>query len=161
MSGNGISAIRLSSITTGFQSGLVATLIAGSMLLMNNALRGIPEIQIARTLAGILGSPDQIMVGVAGILVTGIFVFGALYAVLSPRLPLRSQLGRSLAFAAASWLLMMLVFMPVGGSGWFGLNGGPIVPLATLVLSIVYWIVLGVTYRWLATPDEESDGARA
>jgi hypothetical protein len=33
---------------------------------------------------------------------------------------------------------MMLVFMPLGGAGLFGLDRSPVVPLVTLVLNLVY-----------------------
>src|SRR5262245_56394462 len=151
----------MTSIRMGFASGVVATVVAGSMLLMNNALHSFPDVRVARSLAGILGSPDHIMVGVAAILVTGIFVFGALFAVLAPRLPMRMYLVKSLAFAAVSWLLMMVLFMPLAGAGLFGLGRSPAVPAATLVLNLAYWLVLGMSYRWLVGPAPQSERARS
>lgn len=139
----------MNSIKMGFLGGLMGTFVAGSMLLMNNALNSFPQLHVAHAMAAILGSPDNVMVGVAAIMVIGIVVFGALFAVIAPRLPMRSYLVKGLAFAGASWLLMMVVFMPLDGAGFFGLKGGPIVPEATLVLNLAYWIMLGVTYSWL------------
>jgi hypothetical protein len=145
----------MTSIKMGFMSGLVATVVAGSMLLVNNAFHSFPEVRVARSLAAILGSPDQVMVGVAAILVTGIFVFGALFAVFAPRLPVRTYLAKSLAFGAASWLLMMVLFMPLAGAGLFGLGRSLAVPAATLVLNLAYWLVLGMSYRWLVGPQPQ------
>ena len=146
----------MTSIKMGFLSGLVATVIAGSMLLVNNALHSFPDVRVARSLAAILaGSPDQLAVGVAAILITGIFVFGALFAVLAPRLPARTYLAKSLAFAAASWLLMMVLFMPLAGAGLFGLGRSLVVPGATLVLNLAYWIALGLSYRYLMGPEPQ------
>jgi hypothetical protein len=139
----------MTSIKNGFISGGLATYVFGSMLLVNNALHSYPEVRFARTLAGILGSPGDVMVGVAAILITGIFVFGGLFAVYAPRLPMRTYFAKSLALAAVSWLLMMVVFMPLGGAGIFGLDRSPVVPIATLVLNLAYWLVLGMSYRWL------------
>jgi hypothetical protein len=147
----------MASIKNGFLSGLLATVIAGSMLLMNNALHQFPEVQVARTLSGMLGAPDQFMVGVIAILSIGIFVFGALFAVLAPRLPFPTWLGKGLAFGAASWLVMMVVYMPLGGAGLFGLERSGIVPVVTLVLNLAYWVVLSLTYRWLSSPAELTD----
>src|SRR6187551_3276813 len=113
-------------IKDGIISAGLATYVAGSMLLVNNALHSYPEVRFARTLAGILGSPDDVMVGVATILITGIFVIGVLFAVFAPRLPIRSYFAKSLALAAVSWLLIMVVFMPLGGVGLFGLERSPV-----------------------------------
>jgi hypothetical protein len=142
----------MTSIKAGFLSGLLGTYVAGSMLLMNNALHSFPDVRVARTLAGLLGSPGDVMVGVAVILITGIFVFGALFAVLAPRLPMRMYLAKSLAFGLVSWLLMMVLFMPLAGAGLFGLGRSPVVPAVTLVLNLAYWLVLGMSYRWLVGP---------
>jgi len=147
----------MTSIKMGFMSGGVATVVAGSMLLMNNALHSFPEVRVARTLAGILGSPDQVMVGVTAILIAGIFVFGALFAVLAPRLPMRMYLVKSLVFGVASWLLMMVLFMPLAGAGLFGLGRSLAVPAATLVLNLAYWLVLGMSYRFLVGPQPEGE----
>ncbi len=144
-------------IKNGFMSGLLATVIAGSMLLMNNALHQFPEVQFARTLSELLGAPGQIMTGVIAILFIGIFAFGALYAVLAPRLPVPSYLGRGLAFGAVSWLVMMVVYMPLVGAGLFGLERSGIVPIAMLVLNLAYWVVLSLTYRWLSSAAELTD----
>jgi len=90
----------LDDIKTGWISGLVATVFAGSMLLLNNALHGIPEIHIARTLSRILGSPDGIMSGVIGILVIGILVFGGLFPFVARKIPLRSYFAKGIALGA-------------------------------------------------------------
>ena len=147
----------MTSIKNGFISGGLATYVAGSMLLVNNALHSFPEVRFARTLAGILGSPDDVMIGVATILITGIFVIGVLYAVFAPRLPIRSYFAKSLALAAVSWLLIMVVFMPLGGVGLFGLERSPVVPVAMLVLNLAYWLVLGMSYYWLTKSGSQPD----
>src|SRR5262245_17749250 len=151
----------MTSIKNGFISGGLATYVFGSMLLLNNALHFFPDVRIARTLAAILGSPDDVMVGVAAILIVGIFVVGGLFAVFAPRLPIRTYFARSLALAAVSWLFMMVVFMPLGGAGLFGLDRSPVVPVITLVLNLAYWLVLGMSYRWLNGPDVTPGPARA
>jgi hypothetical protein len=100
------------------------------------------------------------MAGVVVFVITGIFIGGGLFAAFAARLPVPTYFGKSLAFAAATWLLLMLVGMPVTGAGLFGLNGGLVVPEATLVLNIAYWIVLGMTYRWMLAPSAQPDPSR-
>ncbi len=147
----------MNGIKTGFMSGAIATFVAGSMLLMNNALRQFPDVHIAKTLSALLGAPGQTMVGVIAIMILGIFVFGALFAVLAPRLPVRTYLAKGLVFGVASWLVMMVVYMPLGGGGLFGLERSVVVPFVTLVLNLVYWVVLSQMFRYLRAPYELTD----
>jgi len=135
-------------------SGLVATVFTGSMLLMNNALHAIPGINITRTLANLLGS-DSIMAGVAAILVAGIAVFGALFPYIAPRIPVRSYFAKGLLLGIATWLGMMLLVMPLGGSGLFGMSASSVVAPVALVLSLVYWMVLVLSYQWLSGQSQE------
>ena len=135
------------SIRNGLISAIFATLAAGSMMLMNNALHRVPELHLARTLAAVLGYPDRLMVGWIAFLVLGILVFGVLFALLAPKLPVRSYLVKGLIFGVMSWLLMMVVIMPLAGAGFFGVSRGHILALAALVLNLVYWIVLSLIYR--------------
>ena len=48
-----------------------------------------------------------------------------------------------------TWLVMMLVLMPMAGAGLFGLRLGTMAPLMTLVLHLIFGIVLGWTYGQL------------
>jgi hypothetical protein len=132
---------------SGMQAGLFASFTAAGMVLMNNAVHGIAELRPAHTLATILGS-DSVMTGWIALLVLGIVVFGALFAALEQRIPIRSALLKGTVFGIASWLLMMTVFMPLGGGGLFGLERGTGAAPAALVLNLVYWVILSVVYRW-------------
>lgn len=144
----------------GIYSGVLGTFVTGAMLLMSNALHSIPEIHVARSLAVMLGAPDHIMAGVAVFVIVGV-LGGMLFAALAPKLPVPSYFGKSLACAGTTWLFLMVVCMPLTGAGLFGLHGGPIVPEATLVLNVVYWLVLGLTYRWLLAPAAQADTTQA
>jgi len=150
----------MENIKSGFIGGFVATFVVVSMMLMNNALHSIPEVHVARTLAGILGFADRPLVGWIVMLVSGIFVVGGLFAAYSRRLPMRSYLAKGLACGMVSWLLMMVVFMPLGGAGLFGLERSAVVPLVTLLLNLAYWVVLSLTYRWVAGSASLSDQIR-
>ena len=136
------------SLRSGIQGGFVATFAASAMLLMNNATGKIPEIHIARTLSNLIGAPGQFMPGWLTFVAIGTLVFGTIFAVVAPRIPLRSNLVKGVLFGLAIWLGMMLVFMPLAGAGVFGMNRGTIVPVATLVLTLVYGTVLATVYSW-------------
>src|SRR5689334_9377550 len=150
----------MSRITMGFYSGLVATLITGCMLLMKNALHVIPQLHVARSISGLLGMHESVMGGVAVIFVLGIFVFGGLFATYASKIPVRSYLGKSILCGIVMWLGWTAVLMPLGGSGFFGLEGGAAVPVGALVLSLAYWLILGMGYRWLSGPVSQPSAGR-
>jgi hypothetical protein len=150
----------MSRIKMGFYSGLVATLITGCMLLMKNALHTIPQLHVTRSISGLLGSHDSVLPGVVVIFVLGVFVFGGLFATYAAKIPVRSYLGKSILCAVAMWLLWTAVLMPLTGDGFFGLTGGMAVPLGALVLSVAYWLLLGMGYRWISAPAGEADPSR-
>ena len=133
-------------------SGLVATLVIGSMMVMNNAVHGWPNVGIGKMLASLLGEPEQVFHGWLVFLVLGIFVCSNLYAFLAPKIPIRSYLVKGMLFALASWLIAMLVLWPLTGADPFVLNRGHITAAVTLLLSLVYWLVFSILYRWLWVP---------
>jgi hypothetical protein len=150
----------MSRIKMGFYSGLVATLITGCMLLMKNALHTIPQLHVARSISGLLGMHESVMAGIIAIFVLGVLVFGGLFAVYAPKIPVRSYLGKSVLCGVAMWLVWTAVLMPLGGSGFFGLEGGMAVPIGALVLSLAYWLILGVSFRWLSAPVAQPNAGR-
>ena len=140
-------------IKTAFLGGFVATVVVGSMLLMNNAIHRLPRLGIGRSLASIIGFPDSLFAGWVLFVVLGIFGFSAIFALIAPRIPVKTYLVKGLVFGAALWLLMMIVFMPLAGQGLFAFDRGHIVAALCLVVNLVYGLILSLTYRWLAGPD--------
>lgn len=132
-------------------AGLVATVVIGSMLIMNNAVHGLPNVGIGKMLASLLGEPDHVFYGWLAFLVLGIFVCSNLFAFLEPKVPIRSYLVKGLLFALVSWLIAMIVLWPLVGADPFLLNRGHVHAAETLVLSLVYWLVFSLIYRWLWT----------
>ena len=148
-------------IKTAFIAGLVATFVVGSMLLMNNAIHRLPRLGIGRSLASIIGTPDNLLVGWLLFVVLGIFVFSVAFAWSAPRIPARMYVVKGLLFGAACWLLMMIVFMPLVGHGFFALNEGFVVAELCLVVNLVYGLVVSLTYRWLVGPELASNAVKA
>ena len=147
------------SIRSGLQGGFAASFAASAMMLMNNAIGKIPEVHIAKTLAAMLGSGT--LGGWLAFFAIGTVVFGVIFALAAPRMPTRSNFVKGLLFGFAIWLGMMLIFMPLAGAGVFGMNRGTIVPLATLALTLVYGIVLGIVYGWDAAADAPGSAEKA
>ena len=134
-------------------SSSVATFVAAAMMMMNNALHSIPELHVARTLAGILGYPGTPLVGWMAFFILGMLVCGLLFAAVAPRIPVRSYLAKGLLFGVGSWLFMMLVMMPLAGAGFFGAVRGHVLALAAFVLNLSYWVALSLVYRYLIGPE--------
>lgn len=132
-------------------AGLVATVVIGSMLIMNNAVHGLPNVGIGKMLASLLGTPDHVFYGWLVFLVLGIFVCSNVFAFLEPKISSQSYLVKGLLFALVTWLIAMLVLWPLVGADPFLLNRGHVHAAETLVLSLVYWLVFSLIYRWLWT----------
>ncbi|MEO8537343.1 MAG: DUF6789 family protein, partial [Betaproteobacteria bacterium] len=45
-----------------------------------------------------------------------------------------------------AWFLMMVIVMPMAGTGVFGLDLGMMAPVMTLILHLIYGAVLGGVY---------------
>lgn len=65
----------------------------------------------------------------------------------------------SLAAATAAWLGIVLVLLPLGGSGFLGLAAGPTTPLVWAVLLVFYAAVLQLA-SWTPSPIEVEDMGR-
>jgi hypothetical protein len=142
----GTSTIAL--VRSGILAGFAATCVASVIMLMNNAIGKIPDLHIPQTLSVMLGEPDHIMVGGITFFITGTFLFGIIYPLIAPRLPVRSNPVKGLLFGVAIWLAMMLLVMPLAGAGFFAVNRSAIAPAAVLLLTLVYGMVLAAVYAW-------------
>jgi len=143
-----LKGVLMGYILSGVQGGVWATFVTAALMLMNNAIREIPELHIVRTLSAILGTPDHVAVAWLVFLAIGILL-GVVFAVIAPRFPIRSNMVKGLLFGFAVWLGMMLLIMPLAGAGFFAVNRPAVVPMATLVLSLVYGMILATSYSWV------------
>jgi hypothetical protein len=128
-------------ITRGFHAGLIATLAMSLFMVMQMSFGLMPQVDIIRTLAEIMGS-SQVAAWLVHFVV-GTVLFGGTFAIAYGRVPGATSIGKGLSFATIVWLLMMLLVMPVMGAGFFGWTLGLIFPVATLALQLVYGFVLG------------------
>ena len=134
-------------IGRGIVAGFAATAVLSAMMVMKQSMGLMPELNPIATIAEMAGA-GSLLVGWIGHLVIGTVFWGAGFAIVSPYLP-GSYWLRGSIFAAGAWLMMMLVVMPMSGSGLFGLRLGMMTPVATFVLHIVFGLVLGGVYSLL------------
>lgn len=76
-----------------------------------------------------IGWVVHFMIGVVG--------YGAAIALLDRHLPGNSHVWHG---------VMMVMLMPMAGAGLFGMNMGPMAPVMTLVLHLIFGAVLGWVY---------------
>jgi hypothetical protein len=51
---------------------------------------------------------------------------------------------------ATGWLIAMLAMMPMAGKGAFDMKLGPMVPVMSLGMHLVFGAVLGLVFGWIA-----------
>lgn len=131
-------------IGKGLVAGFVATLALSVIMVMKEAMGLMPELDVARMLGAMMGNGPS--AGWVGHFVIGTVIWGATFAWLEPHLPSDRHWLRGVIFGLGAWLLMMLLGMPMAGAGLFGTRIGPMAPVMTLVLHVVYGAVLGGVY---------------
>ena len=127
-------------------AGLVATIVLSLLMVMKGAMGIMPQLDLPRMIAGMMGMPDAPMLGWAVHFFIGVVVYGAALALLDEHLPGDSKMGHGVLLATVGWLMMMVVLMPMAGAGLFGLNLGISAPIMTLMLHLIFGAVLGAYY---------------
>jgi len=146
----------------GLLAGLAATVVLSLLMVMKAMMGVMPQLDLPKMLAGMMGSPDMPLIGWIAHFVIGIVVYGVAIAALDSKLPGTSRVGHGVVIGGIGWLIMMVVLMPMAGAGLFGMNMGVMAPMMTLVLHLIFGAVLGWVYgRSAASQDVSISPARA
>lgn len=105
----------MSNIWKGLLAELAATLLLSALMVLKAMMGVMPELDLPKMIAGMMGSPSTPVLGWAVQFMIGI----------------------------VGWLLMMVVVMPLAGAGLFCMNMGLMAPVMTLALHLVFGAVLG------------------
>lgn len=142
-------------------AGFVATVVLSVLMLIKGAMGMLPQMNVIHMLAGMaharMGLPASPLVGWIAHFFIGTVLWGIGFALLQPVLPGSSAVRKALSFSVLAWLLMMLVPLPMAGAGLFGLKMGPMAPVMTLVLHLIWGAVLGAVYGRLGRGGEAAD----
>lgn len=130
----------------GMISGFFATVVLSFMMLAKGAMGFMPQLDVVTMLSDMMGMHGIALSGWAAHFMIGTIVWGVLFAVGFSKIPGRGYLAKGIAFGVLAWAMMMVFVMPMAGAGLFGLALGPMAPVATLMLHIVYGAVLGSVY---------------
>lgn len=117
----------------GLLAGLAATVV-------------MPELDLPKMIAGMMGRPETPLLGWAIHFMIGVVGYGIAMAMLNERLPGSSSTAHGVLIGLGGWLLMMIMVMPMAGVGMFGMALGVMAPMMTLALHLVFGAVLGWTY---------------
>ena len=128
----------MKSFSKAMMAALVATVVLSLLMVMKSAMGIMPQLDLARMIAGVMGMPDVPAVGWLVHSFIGVVIYGAALALLDERLPGESRVWHG--------VLMMLLLMPMAGAGLFGLGLGIWAPVMTLMLHLIFGAVLGAYY---------------
>jgi len=137
----------MNTVFKGIVAGLIATVVLSILMVMKKMMGMLPEMDIIKMLAGMMGGTAMIgcimhfMVG-AG--------YGVALRLFHSSLPGGSAIGKGVTLGVIGWLVMMVMLMPMMGAGFFGLSFGMMAPIATLILHVIFGAVLGGVYKMLA-----------
>ena len=149
-------------IPKGVLAGLAATVVLSLLMVLKAMLGLLPQLDLPKMLAGMMGSPDMSIIGWIVHFAIGIVGYGVAIAALDSKLPGTSRVGHGVMLGVIGWLIMMVVLMPMASAGFFGMNMGVMAPLMTLVLHLIFGGVLGLVYgRSGASQDLSMSRARA
>ena len=128
----------------GIISGFIATLVLSILMVIKGTVGVMPEFDVIKDISTSVGS-TSVASGWALHFILGSVLWGVLFA-LTVDFFKGGYWLRGVQFGLIVWLLMMIVFMPFVGNGFFAAHLGAPAFVMTLVLHIIFGFVLGVLY---------------
>ena len=132
-------------IVNGFIAGFLGTLVLAVLMIIKSTAGFMPELR-AIDLVQVLSNMNPMVAAWVGHFIIGTIIWGGLFAWLYPNLPGGIPWLKGVLFGVGAWFLMMVLVMPLAGLGLFGVGDGVMVPVATLVVHLIFGIVLGVVF---------------
>ncbi len=132
-----------------FFATVIATLAITALMYMNVRLNLFPQFDILDDIRGFnrrIGLPATDQAVWVTHLIIGIGLCGLLFALLEPILP-GHGFSSGLWFGVLTWLVKMLVFMPISGHHIFALDLSPAFIAITLGMNLLYGGILGMAYE--------------
>lgn len=131
--------------------GIIAGFAATVVLTLMMFVKGVMGLMPALDPVGMIAQMMELSATIAWVIhfMIGSIIWGGAFALLEPRLPGADLWLRGVVFSVGAWLIMMVVMMPMAGTGFLGMQLGMMAPVMTLVMHLVFGAVLGVTYGML------------
>jgi hypothetical protein len=144
----------------GVISGFIATLVLSAVIMLKVRYQIVPpELSIMSLLGRIAGGSVSAW---SDHFIIGTLIWGLMFAGFDSLLPNRAYWLKGVIFSVGAWLVMMIVFLPFAGVGFFGTKLGPMAAVITLVQHLIYGLSLGIVYGLLSTwaPAKAPEGSR-
>ncbi|HER34268.1 MAG: hypothetical protein JXJ30_05465 [Halothiobacillaceae bacterium] len=132
-------------ILSSLAAALLATIVLSVLMVAKSLMGVMPELNVIQMLAAQMNAGPAM--GWAAHFLIGVVGYGLAYALVFRRLPFGGHALRGVLLGVAGWLVMMIVVMPMAGAGLFGMGIGPMAPVATFMLHVIFGLVLGLAYR--------------
>jgi hypothetical protein len=139
----------MSSPLRGTVAGFIASLALAGIFLFKSRYGLLPEVNIFRLLVNLGGGTLSSESAWADHFIVGSLIYGLFFGVAEPLIARPAWL-QGIFFGVVAWLVMMVTFMPLAGSGLFGSKVGLVVPVGMLILHLIFGIVLGLSYSVLS-----------
>jgi hypothetical protein len=140
----------MSDLFKGIVAGAAATTVLSLMMLVIGATGIEPQLELTSLLLTVLALPAEHLLGWILHASIGSVLLGGVFACVEPRLGADSHTKSGILYGVITWLIVMMVFMPAAGAGYFGFQLSWFAPIVMLALQVVYGAVLGWTYGKLA-----------
>jgi hypothetical protein len=140
----------MNDVMKGMVAGGVATAVLSVVMLLISATGFEPQLELTRLLLTLLAEPSQYALGWVLHIAIGSVVLGGVFAHIEPRLGADTHTKSGVLYGVIAWLIVMLVFLPAAGAGYFGFQLSRLAPIVILALQVLYGGVLGWTYGKLS-----------
>ena len=101
----------MKSFSKAMVAGLLATVVLSVFMVMKSVMGIMPELDLPRMIAGMMGMPNEPAVGWAVHFMIGVLVYGVALALLDDHLPGESRVWHGVLIAVGGWLIMMVMLM--------------------------------------------------
>ncbi len=135
----------MKNLTAGIIAGLIATLVLSLLMMLKGMMGVMLDLDVITMLSAMMGTTAAIGWIIHFMIGAG---YGAAFVPLEGVLP-GSVIVKGIVLATVGWIMMMIVVMPMAGSGLFAVNMGVMAPVATLMLHVIFGAGLGFSYARL------------
>jgi len=138
----------MNTYTTGIVAGLIATIVLSALMLLKGMMGMMPDLDVIAMIAGMMGA--SALIGWIAHFMIGA-IYGLVFSQVAGHGTTGATVARGVGLGIAGWLVMMIVLMPMTGGGVFGMAmpSGMMVPVATLMLHVIFGAVLGFSFERL------------
>jgi hypothetical protein len=135
--------LKIMQISKGLQAATVATVVLSILMVMKSMMGIMPELDLPKMIAGMMGAPERPIVGWVVHFMIGIVLYGLAMAFIEDVFSSGRYILHGMIIGFAGWLIMMVMLMPMAGAGMFGMKMGIMAPVMTLMLHLIFGAVLG------------------